>query len=61
MPRGWKPNREIGLFGIQFLPSTRRLRSHAAVRVPRRLRTWSRSAVGLFLVFGVTVSFVPWT
>ena len=61
MPRGWKPKREMGLFGVHFLPSTKRLRSHAAVRIPRRLRAWSRSAVVLFLVFGVTVSFVPWT
>ena len=46
-----------------FSSSTKRLRSHAAVRIPRRLRAWSRSAVVLFLIFGhpVTVSFVPWT
>ena len=61
VPGGRKTDREPGLFGVHFLPSTKRLKSHAAVRIPRRLRTWSRSATGLFLVFGMTVSFVPWT
>ena len=57
----WKPTRELGLFGVHFLPSTKRLRSRITARIPRRLHTWARVAVLLFLVFGVTVSFVPWT
>lgn len=61
VPRRWKPGRELGLFGVHFLPSTRRLSSHVAVRIPRRLRTWARSIIGLLLVFGVIMSFVPWT
>ena len=60
-PKRWRPYREMGLFGIHLLPSTNRLRSRAAVRIPRRLQTWARLAMVLFMVFGVAVSFVPWT
>ncbi|MGB0910826.1 MAG: HlyD family secretion protein [Nitrospirales bacterium] len=40
---------------------TQRLQSRTLVRVPRRLRTWARFALIMFIVLGVIVCFVPWT
>ncbi len=48
-------------FDANLLPSTKRLTSLSAVRIPRRLHAWARFAIVLFLAFGMTVSFVPWT
>lgn len=60
-PREFEVRPEGGPFGAHSFPRTKRLRSRAAVRIPRRLHTWARSAMALFVVLGVTVSFVPWT
>ena len=38
-----------------------RLQSQILVKVPKRLRMWSRLAFMLFIVFGVIICFVPWT
>lgn len=54
-------SQKIGPFRVGSLPDGKRMESWAVVRIPRRLRTWARLAMLLFLVFGVTVSFVPWT
>ena len=37
------------------------LMSRALVRIPTRLRSWSRAALFTFLGFAAIVSFVPWT
>ena len=56
-----QPTGVIPSFDHLFQLDTKRLQSRALVRVPRRLRTWSRSALIMFVVFGAIVCFVPWT
>ena len=44
------------------LPSdTKSLQSRALVRIPPRLRFWSRLTLMMFIIFAAIVSFVPWT
>jgi len=54
-------SQKIGPFSVDSLPVGKRFQSWAVVRIPRKLRTWARAAILLLLLFGVTVSFVPWT
>jgi multidrug efflux pump subunit AcrA (membrane-fusion protein) len=50
-----------GLFAVGFQSDKKPLQSEELARIPRRLRVFSRLAFMIFLVFSVTVSFVPWT
>ena len=50
--------------GPLSLPSplySKHLQSRALVRIPPRLRFWSRLALMMFIIFAAIVSFVPWT
>jgi len=51
----------VGPFSPHALPPKRKLRSFAVARFPRRLRSWARSAIVVFVLFTAAVSFVPWT
>ena len=55
-----KSNQDVGTFSMT-VPVTKRLQSRTAVRIPRRLHTWARAAIALFMGFGIAISFVPWT
>ncbi len=44
-----------------FSPGKESLQSRKLVQVPRRLHTWSRVGLGIFIIFALLVSFVPWT
>lgn len=50
-----------GPFSYNFLSNYTHRKSQTFVRVPRRLRTWSRFALIVFIIFGATICFVPWT
>lgn len=52
---------ENGPFAIRSPLANKRLQSWAAVRLPRRLRTWTRFAIMFFVVFAGVICFVPWT
>ncbi len=50
-----------GPFSIILNPDASGLRSIESVKIPRRLKAWSRTAFLIFILLVVTVSFVPWT
>ncbi len=60
-PLAFASRQERGPFAVHSLPVNNRLQSWATVKIPIRLRTGKRSALLLFMVLAVIVSFVPWT
>ena len=57
------PHQELLTQRKRSVPSlnTSSFQSWAAVKIPPRLNTWVRIAVGVFLTFILAVLFVPWT
>ena len=57
------PHRKLQTQRKRSVPSlnTPTFQSWAAVKIPPRLNTWVRIAVGVFLTFIFAVLFVPWT
>ncbi len=50
-----------GPLSLPFPSETKPLQSRTLVRIPRRLRVWSRLTLLMFILFAAIVSFVPWT
>ena len=50
-----------GTLSLSSPSYTKPLQSPKLVQIPPRLRTWSRTALYIFMIFGALVSFVPWT
>lgn len=60
-PQSVKTSDAEGLFAVGFQSGKNSLQSEKLARIPRRLRFFSRLTFMIFIVFAVTVCFVPWT